>query len=245
LVGAGRLDVLRARYRTAIRVLALMLFPLCLGLSSLIPVVLPFVYGQSFAAAVPSAMVLVASASLAFTNVATAATYGLELSSFTAIVGSIGAVAAVFAGVMVIPSMGVWGAAWSRAAIQSAMVAAGLIYLWKSHQCRFPFRDVSRTFAAAIACAASSAAIVWTIDRFSAVFLAIPVAAVVYVVLVRMLDVVKPEDLGVIRDLTGRLPAPLVPVVVALLGHFDRGALTAAVPAGEPQYPVPPVSHRS
>ena len=31
------------------------------------------------------------------------------------------------AGLFIIPSMGVWGAAWSRAAIQCVMVAAGLV----------------------------------------------------------------------------------------------------------------------
>jgi O-antigen/teichoic acid export membrane protein len=204
-------------------VLALLLFPIALGLSSLLPVLLPLVYGRDFAAAVPSAIVMVAFSCLAFGNVGSAALQGLERASFVAAVGALGAVASVLAGLFIIPWAGIWGAAWARVAIQTGMVAAGVIYLSRRHGFPFPTRDMARMLVAAAACAACSAAIVWTAGTVASVVLAIPVSAVVYAILVRQWRVIRREDLLLLQELADRFPAPLIPTVRAAIGHLRRG----------------------
>jgi O-antigen/teichoic acid export membrane protein len=220
LAGAGRLDALRARYAGAIRVLALMLFPLCLGLSSLIPVLLPFVYGRDFVAAVPSAMVLVACAALAFGTVSAAALQALERVSYVALVGAIGAIAVGAAGLLVVPRWGIWGAAWSHIVIQAAMAAAGAIYLSTRHGFPFPIRHLVKMFVAALACALASGAIVWTSGSIASIFIAIPVSAAVYVVMVRSLRAIDARDLLLLDGLVGRLPASMRPRLVGLIDYL-------------------------
>jgi O-antigen/teichoic acid export membrane protein len=217
LAGAGRLDTLRSRYATGTRVLSLLLFPLCLGLSSLIPVLLPFVYGRDFTASVPAAMALVAFSFLAFTNVAADVIYALERAWFLAAVGGLGAVAAVLAGFLIIPSAGIWGAVWSRIAIQTASVAAAAIYLWRYHGFPFPARDLAGIALASLICAACSAGIVRAFDHIAAVFVAIPVAALAYAILIRALGIIKPSDAALFTEVIDRLPAAVAPVARSLL----------------------------
>jgi O-antigen/teichoic acid export membrane protein len=181
---------------------------------------LPLVYGRNFTAAVPSAMVMVAFAGLAFGTAGTAALQGLERASFVAALGALGAAASVVAGLVVIPAAGIWGAAWSRVAIHTAMTAAGAVYLARRHGFSFPTWDLTRMLSAAAACAMCSGAIVWGWGGITSVVVAIPASAVVYVVMVRLLRVVKPEDLLVLHELTDRLPASLRPSVLASLGQL-------------------------
>jgi hypothetical protein len=56
-----------------------------------------------------------------------------------------------------------------------------------------------------------------------------------------LLHVIKQEDLAVIRELTGRLPASLGPAALTILSHFDHGSIPAAAPAGDRPYPMPPM----
>jgi O-antigen/teichoic acid export membrane protein len=206
LAGSGRHDALRARYVVAIRVLAFMLAPLCFGLASLMPVVLPLVYGPEYSAAIGPAIVLAAASVVAFGTVGTAALQAFERAGCNALVGTLGAISAVLAGFFLVPRMGIWGAVWSRAAIQVAMLCLGATYLATRHGCRFPLRDVGKILVAAGLCAASSAGLVALIRGPVAVAVAVPVAAGVYFLLIRAMHLLRPEDAALLHDLTGRLP---------------------------------------
>ncbi len=237
LAGTGQFEALRTRYTTATRVLAVILFPMCLGLSSLIPVVLPALYGERFAAAVPAAMVLVAFSAVAFTNVASSTLFALERAFFVAAMCVIGGVASVLAGWLIIPSTGIWGAAWSRAAIQSGLVAASVIYLSTHHGCRFPLRDLAKMLAASVVCASCSAAIAWTSGRIESVVVAIPVAAAVYLLLIRAFHVIRAEDQPLLQELTDRLPAPARGPLAVMVAFLTKGSLLLAVPSPVPLHP--------
>ena len=230
LAGAGQFEALRTRYTTATRVLAVILFPMCLGLSSLIPVLLPSLYGEKFAAAVPAAMVLVAFAAVAFTNVASSALYALERASFVASTAVAGAILSVLAGWLVIPWMGIWGAAWSRAAIQSGLVAAGVIYLSRYYGCRFPVRDMTRMLIASAVCAACSGAIVSASGRLESVVVAVPAAAAVYLFLIRRFRVIRAEDQPLLQELMDRLPAAAKRPLATLVDFLTQGSLILAMP---------------
>jgi O-antigen/teichoic acid export membrane protein len=240
LAGAGRLDVLRGRYGSALRILALLLFPMCLGLSSLIPVLLPFIYGREFVAAVPSTMVMVAFSALAFATVGAATAQALELAFFTAAAGTIGAIVAIVAGFVVIPGAGVWGAAWSRVTIQGGLVAAGAIYLSRYYRCRFPVRDLILILLAAAGCAACSWAIVSTSGQVGSILVAVPASALVYAVAVRVFRIVKPEDVQLLRELVVRLPAPVVPYVFVALSRLTGQHLVVEQHAHDRPLPASP-----
>jgi O-antigen/teichoic acid export membrane protein len=207
-----------------------MLFPLCLGLSSLLPVLLPLLYGKAFAAAVPSAMVLVAFAAIAFGTVGTAALQAFERASVNAIVGTLGAIASIAGNVLLVPAIGIWGAVATRVAIQVAMLSVGVVYLSRRHACRFPGRDVAKILAAAVVCAACSAAVIAASDARTSMVIAVPFAACVYLLLVRTLHLVRPEDVPLLHELTGRLPASLGARASAFLSYLTR---SDGAPAGE------------
>jgi O-antigen/teichoic acid export membrane protein len=223
LAGSGRLSVFNARYASAIRVLASLLFPLCLGLASLLPVLLPLAYGEKFAPAVPVAMVLVACAALAFTTVCTAALQALEGAWFIAAVSAIGAAASIGSGLLIIPHWGAWGAVWARAVIQTGMVVAGIVYLSRRFGLRFPGSAMGRLLGAALVSAACSGALVRVRPDLVGAAAAVAVGAVAYGICVRVLRAVPPQDLPLLTAAAQRLPSAVVPGVVAVLNAVTGG----------------------
>jgi O-antigen/teichoic acid export membrane protein len=237
LAGAGRVDALRARYATATRLLALMLFPLCFGLSSLMPVLLPFLYGPEYAAAVPSAMVLVAFAALSFGIAGSSGLQVLDRIWVSALTGAVGSIAAVLVGVFLIPRTGIMGAVWSRSLIQTIMTAASVVYLWRRHSWSFPLVPLAKISVAALACAVCSGATVMLFGHIAGVLIAVPTGALVYLGILPALRIIESRDALLLRELTGRLPTPFVPLALAVLR-----IVTTSAPHESPADQVPPLA---
>lgn len=198
-------QALRRAYAAGTRLLAVLLFPMCLGLASLTPVLLPALYGNAFRPAVPSAMVLIAFSSLAFAGVASALVYGSGRSWFVAASGLSGAVLSLAGCLLVVPVWGSLGAAWSRSLVQTAMVALGTWYIARKLSCPAPIRALGKTLLAASLAAGSSYLIVSVADGLASVAPAIAAAAVVYLIAVRRLAILEPEDVRVIRGALDKL----------------------------------------
>ncbi len=203
---------LRRAFAASTRLLVVLLFPLCLGLASLTPVLLPALYGDAFRPAVPSAMVLIAFSSLAFANVVSALIYGSGKSWFVAASGSVGAVLSLAGCLLVVPVWGAWGAAWSRSLVQASMVALGAWYAGRKLSCPVPVRALGKTLLAALLAAGASYLVVSTAGGIASIAPAIAAAAAIYLVAVRRLAILEPEDVRVIRraldELAGAVRLP-------------------------------------
>ena len=193
-------------YGSGTLLLAATLFPLCTGLASITPIVLPLLYGNAFRAAVPTAMVLIAFSALSFANVGSALLYARERSGFIALSGALGAVLSIASGFIIVPRWGPWGAAWSRAFVQTSMIALGTWYISKRLACPVPFRAIGKVLGAALAAAGISYAIGRVIADVRGVLLAVPAAAISYLVCIKYERVFREADLAMALRVADRLP---------------------------------------
>jgi O-antigen/teichoic acid export membrane protein len=199
-------------YAFGLRGLALLVFPACFGLAAIAPTLLPTIYGNAFADAVPSATVLVAGASFAATSsVATTYLLAMERTRFVLFTGTISAALAVAAGLAVVPLLGTMGAAVSRVVIQLSVVALTIWYIARRLRCPTPFSSLARI----VLCAATSGVCAWALTRFipgiPGLSVAIPAAAITYGIAIRLLQVLPRSDVDRLLDGLSILP-PLVRV---------------------------------
>jgi O-antigen/teichoic acid export membrane protein len=214
---AGRSGTDGKTYASATRLLAALLFPLCFGTASLVPTLLPGVYGPAFRAAVPNAMVLTAFSVLALMNVGSALLYGSGRAWFVAASGFAGAILSLAGCAVVIPVWGAWGASLSRSGVQTAMAILGTWYIHRHLGCPAPLRALSKILLSALFSASVSYFIITRFPSFSAIALAIPVAAVVYLAMLRLTQALDPEDAVSLRSALERMPAPVGAPVSVLL----------------------------
>ncbi len=210
--GRGSTERMQRAYLTATRLMAFLLFPTCLGLAALIPVLLPLVYGPAYAEAVPVAAILIVGAALGATGaVGSQMIYACERSDFIFLSGLGGAILSVAAGFLIVPHFGMIGAALARGAIHALMVAAGLWFIRRRLHCPVPFGSLARLLVAALLCALAARACIALIpSSILGLALAVPLGAAVYGVAVRALGALPAEDARRLRNLlSGRLPDAL------------------------------------
>jgi O-antigen/teichoic acid export membrane protein len=194
LVGARNHDMIRSSYARFTRLLAAMLFPMCFGLASITPALLPLLYGKSFAPAVPAAMVLIVISALSFANVGSALIYGMEKSFFIAVGGAAGAVLSLTSCMLIIPRWGTLGAVCCRAGVQTSMILLGLWYIQTRLLVPVPFRSLGKIILAASVSAIPSYLIVRHYTSVFGIGLAIPIAICVYVAAARALHILQLGD---------------------------------------------------
>lgn len=216
--GRGERDQLHSACAMGTRLLALLVFPCCLGMAAVMPALLPLIYGEAFRPAVPAAVVLVCAAAVSATTVvATSLVHAVERVDFIFLSALAGAVFAVLAGFALVPAFGVMGAAAARASIQLMLVALGLWFIISRLRCPMPFAALARLLAASMACAAAAFACVLAFRGATAVAVAVPAGAVAYLLALRLFRAFLPEDLAVMDRLAAELPGPLRRIAKALI----------------------------
>jgi O-antigen/teichoic acid export membrane protein len=214
--GRGALDEMRAAYATAARVLAFLVCPACLGMAAITPAALPLIYGQAFAGAIPAAMVLLVAAGIAaLSSVGSSLIFAMERSDFIFASGLAAALLSVVAGMTVIQTFGLMGAAWTRAGVQFVAVALGCWFVMRRLRCPIPFRDLAWIAIAATLCAIAARSVLLLPLGAASLPAAIAAGAAVYLVLCRCLRVLPPQDVHRLRLLSRALP-------VRLRGPIDR-----------------------
>ena len=221
--GKNDIDSMQQVYATGTRLMALLVFPACLGLAAVMPAILPLIYGQVFAGAVPTATILVCAASVsAIAMVGTNVMWAMERSDVDFYVGLVGATLSILGGIMVIGPFGPLGAAASRAITQIAAVGVSSWFLTRQLHFKIPVAALLRLAAAAVLCAIAARACLLLVAGISGLMLAILAGAVVYVVAVRLLAALPPEDVKRLRTVTRALPSGLgraaEPVVQFIFG---------------------------
>jgi O-antigen/teichoic acid export membrane protein len=208
LSGIQEIDQIRRTYSSATRLLALLLFPMAFGCAALVPVLLPLLYGESFRAAVPNAMVLVAASSLMFCNVGSALIYGMEKSKFIALSGLAGAAAALLADFLIIPRFGAWGAVWAKSTIQLLMIVTGVVYIHFYLGFHFPFKSVFKIFICSFFCGLSGFWMVKTFPTPEGLAAAALSGILVYLALLWQIKVLTPDETHYFLRLLQRMPKP-------------------------------------
>jgi O-antigen/teichoic acid export membrane protein len=199
LVGTGNQRALCSTYANSTRLLAAMLLPLCFGLVSITPALLPLLYGRSFAPAVPTAMVLIACSALSVATVGSSLIYGMERSSFIAAGGAVGAALSLLSCILVIPRWGTWGAAWCRCGVQTSMILLSFWYIQTRLSCPVPWRALARTFLAASVSAIPSYLIVRGCAGLGGITAAILLGACAYIAAARYFRVFGLEDMQLVE----------------------------------------------
>ena len=213
--GEGAVSKMKEGYATGTRVLAFLVLPACFGLAAIMPAVLPMMYGQAFADAVPAATVLVLFAGIgAISSVGASIVMAMDRSDFIFISGLAAATLAVAAGLTVIPAFGLMGAVWARAAIQFSAVVMGSGFVFWRLGFPLPLFDLGRLLLAASLCglAARSSLNLNLAPKGLSLVLAIAAGAVVYAVSVRVLRALHPGDAERLRSLCRRLPVKLAAI---------------------------------
>lgn len=206
--GQRRTDQIRNAYASATRLMAFLLLPACFGLAAILPALLPLVYGPAYAAAVPTACVLVAGAAIGATgSVGSQMIYAHDRSDFIFASGLVGAALTILAGFLVVPHFGLMGAAVARTAIHTVMLGLGAWFITRRFGYPMPMRELCRLLVAALLCAGAASLCIHLVrDPRAAVVLAVASGAVVYLAAVRALGALPESDIARLQSLLGRIP---------------------------------------
>ncbi len=214
----GREEAAEARqiYATSISLMGLLVFPACLGMAAVAPVLLPLMYGRDFTAAVhTTAILLTASALVATASVATVYLFAMERTRFLLGTAVVGAALSILAGLTVVPAFGPVAAACGRGGIQVAIAGASLCYMHRRLGCPTPVGVLTRLLAAAGFCAAFARLIVVALPTGMGILLAVLVGALVYAGAIRALRPLALRDVNKLRAVVANLPPMLRPAAHA------------------------------
>ena len=206
--GRHNIERMQDAYSTATRVMAFILFPTCLGLAAVVPLLLPMVFGPNFAPAVPAASVLAAGAAIgAAGSVGSQMIYAHERSDFIFASGLVGAALSVAAGFLIIPVYGLMGAALARVAIHGIMFALGSWFIMRRLSLRLPAAALAKLLLSALICAlAGYLCTVSLANPLMALPAAVVAGTIAYMASVRALGALPSHDIARLRGLTVRLP---------------------------------------
>ncbi len=219
-------EAMRHIYATGTRTLALLVFPACLGMAAIMPVLLPLIYGQAFAGAVPTASILVSIAAIAAPSmVATQVIYAMERSDFACLSGLVGAFATILAGFFLVPRFGLLGATVGRSTIQLLMISITTWFVVRRLRYPFPAQELARLFLAATAAALVARLCVDAAPHPSTLALAVPLAVAVYIMALRFLNALPTSDVLMFANFASALPRPLSYAAEALLRFVGRPAM--------------------
>lgn len=234
--GKGAVAEMRGAYTAATRVLALLVFPACFGLAAVMPAVLPMMYGQAFADAVPAATVLVLAAGIgAISSVGTSVVLAMDRSDFIFVSGLLAAGLTIGAGVTIIPMFGLMGAAWGRAAVQTAAVVLGCWFVLRRLRFPLPLAALGKLLLAASLCAVAARVCLDLVPGAFSLPVAIVAGAAAYVTAVRTLRALPPSDIERLRVMSGSLPP-------GVRGAFEFALrLLGGAPSVQP-HPTPSVA---
>ena len=215
--GADDQQMVAKGYAAGTRLLALLLFPFCLGLAATAPIVVPLLYGSDFTAAVPIAIVLALGSCLAFANIGSSLIAGVDKLHIRVRWSIPAAFAMLLLLPQFIPEHGAWGAAWVRLGVRALVIAVATTYIARSLRMPVPIGPLLRIFAAAAVCGIGAAIVVQLWSSPFALLVAVPLGALLYLVCLRLLRAVHAEDRAAFERFFGRAPRWLrTPVLAGL-----------------------------
>lgn len=209
-IGRRETREMRATYVAASRLIGLLVFPICFGAAAICPVLVPMLYGQQFAAAIPSAMIVVAGSVIgiaAATN--TNVIISLERIPLMLSANVLGLLLMVVGGLAVVPHYGAEGAAVTRVVVQTVVVGVEFLYVvyWLGFEA--PLAALLKAAGAALVSAGSAYLCVALVGGPASLFVAVPLGAAIYLLAIRVLLACDPSDRRLLETAALRMPAAL------------------------------------
>lgn len=202
--------LLDAAYSRVIRIVALVMLPISFGGAAIMPDLLPLIFGDAFQPAVPAAATLLAFVWLAGMSVISWGIIGAAGHSVLLLrVQITSGLLMILMLTALVPAMGLEGAALARATIVTLTFILLGWTAWRYVRVTVPVAALAKTMLAAILCAAAAGGGIYYFDGIAAIAIAVPVGAVVYVLAIRFLHLITPEDVQILMDTAGgKLPGP-------------------------------------
>jgi O-antigen/teichoic acid export membrane protein len=215
----------KAMLQTATRLVAFFVLPMCFATAAVIPELLPLVYGESFASGNSAAIILVSAAGLG-ANIVVPLNFinGVERSDFLFALNITGAILSVALGFLLVSSFDVIGAALARASVQVYVLVASFWFLRYRLRCPLPLPQLALLFVAALISACVAGLVASQVSGVKGLLLSAPSAALVYVLLVRLLRAIPDEDIERLRGLFEQMPVPLQRGIDVALRVFLGGS---------------------
>lgn len=197
-------------YAMSIRLMSFLIFPACFGAAAIAPALVPAIYGQDFAAAVPSTIVLLAGSALtASCSVAFTYLLAMERTRFIFAAGGVAALAVIASGLIIVPIYGVMAASIARVGIQTSVSVATLWYLARHLDCPTPIMSLMRIAVAAMLCAVAAHLCIGVVQGSLGIAIAVAVGACVYALAVRLLRALTKSDSDKLSNALAILPRPI------------------------------------
>jgi O-antigen/teichoic acid export membrane protein len=209
-ISSRRMERAKVMLQTAMRLVAFFVLPMCFGIAAVIPELLPLVYGQSFASGSSAAMILVSAAGIG-ANIVVPLNFinGMERSEFLFVMNIIGAILSLALGLILVSSIGLMGAALGRALVQIYLLAASFWFLRYRLGCPLPLAQLGLLFVSAVVSACVAGLVASQMSGLTGLLLSVPAAALVYLLLVRLLRAIPDEDIKRLHGLFERIPVSL------------------------------------
>ena len=216
--GLGAQDDMRRLYRTMTALIAMVIVPLCLGLAAIAPVLVPLFFGNEFTDAVPVASVLLIAAAVSSLGVTTF--YLLQSVGKTALLllsNGLGLAGTIALGFLLVPRLGLMGAAWSRGIVQVSVVLIETWYITSKLRIYPPYRALGAISLASVVQGLVAYFVVMELGGAISLLVAIPAAVVAYLVALRLLAVTRMVDPRLINRLISRAPHRIRPLISRIL----------------------------
>jgi O-antigen/teichoic acid export membrane protein len=213
---------LQSAFTVGTRLLAMIALPACLGMAAIAPGLVSLLYGAEFEPAVPASMIIMVAAAFTITTViGSHLVNALGRSDFIFFSSLAGVALSTFFGLLLIPAFGLLCAALSRAVVQLAMIALGMWFITRKLGFSFPFGSFLRILLASLVAAAAAFATLAVSGQATGLLAAVAVAALIYVLCLRLLGAAHAEDIVLARRLTASLPRPLAHLGNILLSFIN------------------------
>jgi O-antigen/teichoic acid export membrane protein len=216
----GRTDRegMRTIYLSGTRMLAVLVFPACLGMAAIMPVLVPSIYGSAFVSAIPAATILVSVGIVTVpSGMAIYLIYALERNDIGFIASLSGAALTVIAGFALVPQFGVFGAVVARSVVQILVVAIIVWFVVHRLGYSLPSAELVRIFIAALISACVARLCLVANAHPATLPAAISAAAAAYVVALRALSALPVSDIALLSNFARDLPRPLSWLAVPLV----------------------------
>lgn len=192
---------------SSMRMLAFLALPMCFGTAAIIPIMLPLLFGSSFAEGNLAAEVLVIGSAIgAIVTVPILFINAMERSDVAFKANVTAAILSVVLSFALVPAFGTVGAATARSLVQTCLVALCIWFIVKRLHVRVPLRQLGMMFVASGLCWAVARAIITLWPSGIGMLIAIPIAAIVYFFAIRLFGAILPEDADRLRSMSSKLP---------------------------------------
>lgn len=219
-------EQLKISYDRSLRWLSLLLLPVSFGGAVIMSELIPFAFGAEFLPAVPIAFILVFfSLPQALYSVTLSAMLAFENDRRLLFMNSVAAASLIILNLVFTPMYGGIGAAMIRGLVGLAIFAWLAMYCYRRLGLAIDLGAQFRILISGLACAATAWFILQQIGGLAGLVIAIPSAAIVYVVLLRLTRSIPETDLKIIQNaFENHVPARFKPILKPALSVLGAGS---------------------